>query len=158
MSNVRELAKYAAHHAKQAGWKSEMLGYGAGKGLGAFGGAALGNILQQLHGQDALLDARTGANLGANLPDAVGSLAALATPTRNVDEQGEADQKHLRNFIPGVASYNAWKRFGHSVRGPEIREGQRKAKEKKKEKNDEEKKAAFIRQLVKSAASRQIPT
>jgi hypothetical protein len=90
--------------------------------------------------------------------------AALATPTRNLEEQAEADKSTWSNLlVPGKGPYNSFKRLGTSVRGPEITkeredlktEKRRKAldrgkpvgkkdDDKKDDKKDEEKEGAAI--------------
>ena len=91
----------------------------------------------------------------------VGMLAALATPTRDIREQANADQSMWKNLlIPGVGGYNAMKRVGHSVRGPEItkerdelEQEQLDARKKKRAAKDGEKSAAeYGRMLAKQAA------
>jgi hypothetical protein len=74
----------------------------------------------------------------------VGSGAALTTPTRDLKQQAEADQDMWKNIlVPGVGPYNAMKRIGTSIRGPELKEergaleaAQAEAKRSRKEKRD----------------------
>jgi len=97
----------------------------------------------------------------------IGAAAALATPTRNLQDQALADQDMWKNLlIPGVGPYNTMKRLGGAIRGPEITEERRelaaeRAEGKKKKRdgdgdgmvNDgtpEEKEAGFLRSQLES--------
>ena len=52
----------------------------------------------------------------------VAAVAAALTKTRTLREQAEADKETWKNIlIPGRAGYNVSKRFGHAIRGPEIK-------------------------------------
>lgn len=142
MATARQIAKAAADQtAKQAGWKSEMLGSAGSAALSALAGAGIGGALGGRPG------AGLGTALGAYAPTAAGYLAALATPTRSLDEQAEADQKHLRNFIPGVGIYNALKRLGMSARSPEMRAAIERQKNKKTD-DEKEKEAGVISETL----------
>ena len=52
----------------------------------------------------------------------IGAASALATPTRDTEEQAESDQSVWKNLlVPGVAGYNAAKRLGYSIRNPDLK-------------------------------------
>lgn len=59
---------------------------------------------------------------------ALGGAAALATPTRSLEDQAQHDQlgglgTALTNLlVPGVGPYRGFKRLGTSIRGPELKE------------------------------------
>lgn len=58
----------------------------------------------------------------------LGALAALATPTRSLNQQSEADDSTWSNiFIPGAGAYNMFKRTGAVTRSPEMRAMQQRA-------------------------------
>jgi hypothetical protein len=128
---------------KQAGLWSELgggitstlggglAGAGVGGTIGGIGGL-IGEIYNRVkHGDDidfgntadmAAAGAGAGATVGgygSYLANTLGGpLAALATKTRNFDEQKESEKELLKNLlIPGRSSYNMYKRLGHSVRG-----------------------------------------
>jgi hypothetical protein len=101
-----------------------------------------------------------------NPVEMVASLPAAAvsavTPTRTRDEQVKAEKETFKNLIPGRATYNWYKRLGHSIRGegsPGREATKRDAEDKKKEpeskkeepKEEESEKEASISKLVKSA-------
>ena len=51
-----------------------------------------------------------------------GGATAALTKTRDIEGQAKADRETWKNFlIPGRAGYNVSKRFGHAIRGPEIK-------------------------------------
>ena len=121
---------------KQAGYWTEALGQLAAMAGGGAIGAGLGGLAGGPRG------ALGGGYLGSMLPAYGGVLggggAALATPTRNLKEQAEADQEGiLMNMIPGRGQYNSLKRLGHSIRGPEISAARDALSPKKKEKEDD---------------------
>ena len=62
----------------------------------------------------------------------IGALAALATPTRNLREQATSniDDTWSNLLIPGKGAYNANKRLGWSIRGPELEAARAAAKAK----------------------------
>ena len=61
--------------------------------------------------------------LTAGLANAAGGAGALATPTRDTEEQAEADEDTWSNLlIPGKAGYNQMKRIGYSIRNPDLKE------------------------------------
>jgi len=56
----------------------------------------------------------------------VGTILAGLTPTRDLGEQAETDESMWKNLlIPGVGPYNAMKRLGTAIRGPELRSERR---------------------------------
>jgi len=78
-----------------------------------------------------------------------GGIAALATPTKSLEEQAEqADiqaespiKTILQNLlIPGVGPYRGFKRLGTSIRGPELKKMQAEKKEKREGEEAKEKK------------------
>lgn len=74
----------------------------------------------------------------------VGTILAGLTPTRDLGEQAETDESMWKNLlIPGVGPYNAMKRLGTSIRGPEARSERRDLAEHR----DEERKALRDRRL-----------
>jgi hypothetical protein len=87
-------------------------------------------------------------HMGGNL---VGSVAALATPTQSLKEQGRRDSAGVKQvlrdlLIPGVGPYNSMKRVGTSIRGSELKEMKAEAddsrlskREAKKDKNEDSK-------------------
>jgi hypothetical protein len=55
----------------------------------------------------------------------VSGVAALMTPTRTTERQAQNDSKshYLRDLlVPGVAPYQAFKRLGYAIRGPDLQE------------------------------------
>ena len=67
----------------------------------------------------------------------IGMGAAALTPTRNLQEQAVADEDMWKNLlIPGVGGYNAMKRLGTSIRGPEIKQQQRNLKRQRADEGD----------------------
>lgn len=56
---------------------------------------------------------------GAN---ALGGIAALLTPTRTTEQQSKANKNLFKNvLVPGVSSYNLWKRLGYTLHNPDAR-------------------------------------
>ncbi len=98
--------------------------------------------------------------------NAIGSLAALATPTRSLEDQAELDTGGTKEvlkdlLIPGLGPYRSMKRLGTSIRGPELKEmkAKRKAKDgdgdgKVNDGTPEEKEAAFRALVLEKIAKR----
>jgi len=62
-------------------------------------------------------------------PGHVGALSAGFTPTRTLDEQGDADDETWANMlIPGRGPYNSYKRLGAMQDSPEMKQMQEDAK------------------------------
>ena len=83
--------------------------------LGAGGIGALGAMYTGATGQDAMDVAVPSMSvaLAANL---AGAIAAAVTKRRTLDEQVRGDKKsQMWNLIPGVGSYNSWKRIGFNL-------------------------------------------
>jgi hypothetical protein len=57
-----------------------------------------------------------GGGIGEIVPGAglIGSLAALATPTKTHEQMLEQQKKKWSNFLPGVGTYRLMKRLGYS--------------------------------------------
>ena len=113
---------------KESGWISEALGMYAPSVGGGIAGGAIGGP-----GGAAL-----GGMAGFYAPLLLSGIVSLTKDTRDSEEQAEADQNMLSNYIPGVAPYNMWKRLGYSIRNPELKEENKKAKRDKLKKKLEE--------------------
>lgn len=100
---------------KAAGLPTEVIGGGASdllmRALGGTAGVALAD------GPDKNLGAAMGAGVASLTPQLAAAISALVTKTRSRNEQVEAEDDGLMNFIPGMGQYNMYKRLGHSAWG-----------------------------------------
>lgn len=92
-----------------------------GTGAGALAGAVLAKLRRKGFA-DVLTSAIKGGKLGLGVGAAgpfLGSIAALATRGRNKRSQRKHDTEGRfleGSFVPGVGTYNLWKRLGRIVR------------------------------------------
>ena len=117
----KALIKYAAENKGFRNALGEFLGSLGGSTIG--GGAigtgigALASILSRgkIKLQPALAHGMMAGTLTSNLANIGSSIAALFTKRRTKDKQSVHDSKGrflLNTFIPGVGTYNMWKRLG----------------------------------------------
>lgn len=118
---------------KEGGWLSEVLGTTAS----TYGGAAAGGLAGGAAAGPA--GAAGGLLAGAYAPILLSGVLALTKDTRDTEEQAEANLDTLKNYLPGVGTYNWWKRMGYSMRNPELKEKTRELKKNKKKKKKEDK-------------------
>lgn len=141
LQRLTEFAGTPAGMATGAGLGLGGLGLGAGMYLGSrrrkddedekeagYGSEITGALLNPLN------------HLGGN---ALGGIASLLTPTRNLSQQLDSDNEILSNLlIPGRGVYNASKRIGASTRSPEMLALQQKHREEKNKSKKKPEKAA----------------
>lgn len=160
LQNIANLGRgLAAQQVKEGGYLSEFFGNIpiagglAGAGLGAYIGAD--GLSNSPSVENAILGG-LGGMYAHQLANLAGAGSALATPTRDAEDQRKADETGLLNFLPGVSGYNLAKRLGYSIRNPELGEGKaNKIFPGGKEEKEKEEKEAASASLGRVAAQKQ---
>lgn len=105
---------------------------------GSLAGLLAGKALAEYTGNtaDTPLYGMGGAIVGATAPNLVAMLAALITKKRTLKEQKEYEESSpLKNYIPGVSTYNQLKNFG-VLTGDQYKKAREQNYKKKTEKKD----------------------